>query len=122
VEVTQLSRDEGLLLVGGMLPYRARKIRYFVDPRFRDRAGRPPPDAPADQARELLAARANEWAAHVVSASPAPAAATGAPAGPPRTASAPAARKWARVLKSAIPVAEDSEAPKAVDSRDDVPL
>jgi hypothetical protein len=55
-------------------------------------------------------------------ASPAPAAATGAPAPPPPTASASAARKWARVLRSAIPAAEDSEAPKAVNSRDEVPL
>jgi type IV secretion system protein VirD4 len=60
-EVGQLPRDDGLLLVEGLLPYRGRKIRYFLDPRFRDRAGLPPPDRPEEQARELPAPRASEW-------------------------------------------------------------
>jgi type IV secretion system protein VirD4 len=120
-EVTQLSHDEGLLLVGGMLPYRARKVRYFVDPRFRDRAGRPPPDAPEEQARELLAPRPSEWAAHMVPAASAPPVVMSAPApAPPAPSVAPA---WARVLKSAIPEVKDAGAPKPAASRkDDIPF
>ena len=53
-EVNQLPQDDAILLVGGLLPYRARKVRYFLDPRFRDRAALPPPDSAEEQARELL--------------------------------------------------------------------
>jgi type IV secretion system protein VirD4 len=60
-EVTQLPPDDGLLLVGGLLPYRARKVRYFLDPRFRGRHALPPPDAPAEQARELPPAAPSDW-------------------------------------------------------------
>src|SRR5450432_2105548 len=60
-EVNQLPQDDGILLVGGLLPYRARKVRYFLDPRFRGRGGLPPPDRPDEQARELLARAPNEW-------------------------------------------------------------
>jgi type IV secretion system protein VirD4 len=67
-EVTQLPQDDGLLLVGGLLPYRARKVRYFLDRRFRDRAARPPPDSPHEQARELLAQVPSDWDGLVVGA------------------------------------------------------
>jgi type IV secretion system protein VirD4 len=60
-EVTQLPQDDGLLLVGGILPYRGRKVRYFLDPRFRDRANLPPPDRPEEQARELPSKAATDW-------------------------------------------------------------
>jgi hypothetical protein len=60
-EVNQLSQDDGILLVGGLLPYRGRKVRYFLDPRFKGRDGRPPPDKPEEQARELLARLPNDW-------------------------------------------------------------
>jgi len=60
-EVNQLSQDDGILLVGGLLPYRARKVRYFLDPRFRGRDGLPPPNAPEEQARELLGNVRNDW-------------------------------------------------------------
>jgi hypothetical protein len=60
-EVNQLSQDDGILLVGGLLPYRARKVRYFLDPRFRGRDGIPPPDEPAQQARELPIRVASDW-------------------------------------------------------------
>jgi type IV secretion system protein VirD4 len=60
-EVNQLSQDDGILLVGGLLPYRARKVRYFLDPRFRGRDGQPPPDWPDEQARELVARVASDW-------------------------------------------------------------
>ena len=60
-EVNQLPQDEGLLLVGGLLPYRARKVRYFLDPRFRDRGGLSPPDSSEEQARELLPRAPTDW-------------------------------------------------------------
>ncbi len=60
-EVTQLPADDGLLLVGGLLPYRARKVRYFIDRRFRDRAGLPPPDGAEEQTRELLPRAPSDW-------------------------------------------------------------
>jgi type IV secretion system protein VirD4 len=60
-EVNQLPQDDGILLVGGLLPYRARKVRYFLDPRFKGRGGLPPPDRPDEQARELLPRAPSEW-------------------------------------------------------------
>jgi type IV secretion system protein VirD4 len=60
-EVTQLPQDDGILLVGGLLPYRARKVRYFLDPRFRGRGGLPPPDSAKEQERELLPAMLSDW-------------------------------------------------------------
>jgi hypothetical protein len=59
--VNQLPQDDGILLVGGLLPYRARKVRYFLDPRFKGRGGLPPPDRPDEQARELLPRAPSEW-------------------------------------------------------------
>ncbi|MGH7436817.1 MAG: type IV secretory system conjugative DNA transfer family protein, partial [Polyangiaceae bacterium] len=70
-EVNQLPQDDGILLVGGLLPYRARKVRYFLDPRFKGRGGLPPPDRPDDQARELLPRPPSEWLACLASG-PAP--------------------------------------------------
>jgi type IV secretion system protein VirD4 len=67
-EVTQLPPDDGILLVGGLLPYRARKVRYFLDRRFRDRAGQPPPDSAQEQARELLARVPSAWDGLIVGA------------------------------------------------------
>jgi type IV secretion system protein VirD4 len=60
-EVNQLSQDDGILLVGGLLPYRARKVRYFLDPRFNGRDGQPPPDRPEEQRRELLPKVSTDW-------------------------------------------------------------
>jgi type IV secretion system protein VirD4 len=67
-EVTQLPQDDGILLVGGRLPYRARKVRYFLDPRFKGRGGLPPPDRPDEQARELPARAPNDWQENVLRA------------------------------------------------------
>jgi type IV secretion system protein VirD4 len=69
-EVTQLPQDDGILLVGGLLPYRARTVRYFLDRRFRDRAGRPAPDGPEEQARELVPKPTGDWEGFVVAATP----------------------------------------------------
>ena len=76
-EVNQLPQDDGILLVGGLLPYRARKVRYFLDPRFQGRAGRPPPESAEEQARELLPHVRSDWDGLVL--------ATEGESGPPRT-------------------------------------
>ena len=60
-EVNQLPEDDGILLVGGLLPYRARKVRYFLDPRFKGRDALSPPDRPEEQAREVVRPVASEW-------------------------------------------------------------
>jgi type IV secretion system protein VirD4 len=67
-EVNQLSQDDGVLLVGGLLPYRSRKVRYFLDPRFRGRDGLPTPDSPEAQGRELLARAPSDWDGMLVAA------------------------------------------------------
>ena len=67
-EVTQLPQDDGILFVGGRLPYRARKVRYFLDPRFKGRDGLPPPDRPDEQARELPPRAPNDWQENVLRA------------------------------------------------------
>ncbi len=71
-EVMQLSPDDALVLVGGRLPYRGRKVRYYIDPRFKDRGGISPPDDPAAQARELLTAAPHDWEGHLVASPPPP--------------------------------------------------
>ena len=81
-EVNQLPPDDGLLLVGGLPPYRGRKVRYFLDSRFRDRGGMPAPDSPSNQARELLRAPPSEWAGCVVAAAPLPSSAPPHPVAP----------------------------------------
>jgi type IV secretion system protein VirD4 len=60
-EISQLPGDDALLFVGGLLPYRARKVRYFLDPRLQDRAALRPPDTPEEQARELPARSPGDW-------------------------------------------------------------
>jgi type IV secretion system protein VirD4 len=60
-EVNQLPQDDGILLVGGLLPYRARKVRYFLDPRFKGRGGLPPPDTAEEQRRELPLQVTGDW-------------------------------------------------------------
>jgi type IV secretion system protein VirD4 len=70
-EVTQLSQDDGILFVGGLLPYRAKKVRYYLDPRFQGRDAMAPPDSPQEQAAELLPRAASEWEAAKVPSPPA---------------------------------------------------
>jgi type IV secretion system protein VirD4 len=67
-EVNQLPQDDGILLIGGLLPYRARKVRYFLDPRFMGRGGRPPPDTAEEQQRELPARVPSDWSEEVLAA------------------------------------------------------
>jgi type IV secretion system protein VirD4 len=69
-EVNQLREDEGVLLVGGLLPYRARKVRYFLDRRFHGRDGLAAPDGREAQARELSGPVLSDWDGPVASTRP----------------------------------------------------
>lgn len=132
-EVTQLSPDDGILLVGGLLPYRARKVRYFLDPRFRGRDGRRPPDGPAEQARELLERRPSDWehlrAAAAADDRPVPndhsalpppkVPTTDAPAAPPDAAPA---NGWGGYFKHADAPEEATSSSDEASTDDDFPL
>jgi type IV secretion system protein VirD4 len=89
-EVNQLAPDDGILLVGGQLPYRARKVRYFLDPRFKGRGGLPPPDRPEEQTGELLPHVPNDWEGGMLAAESQSTALRASAAGePPDTAASP---------------------------------
>jgi type IV secretion system protein VirD4 len=61
-EVLRLPYDDALLLVGGSDPYRARKIMYYLDPRFKDAVDRPPPDSERQRRGELFLVRSrSDW-------------------------------------------------------------
>ncbi len=60
-EVTQLPADDALVLVGGLAPYRGRKVRYFTDPRFEGRDRRRAPDRWHEQVRELPGVPMSAW-------------------------------------------------------------
>jgi type IV secretion system protein VirD4 len=65
-EILQLPRDEALLFVGGLYPYRAKKVLYWEDPKFKARAAMKPP-APAELARQRPEATLGNWAAPATS-------------------------------------------------------
>jgi type IV secretion system protein VirD4 len=81
-EVLRLPYDEAILLVSGMAPYRAKKLMYYLDPRFSSRAGLPPPDSAREQRAQLprRPGPVSEWAALGAFAEPAP---PPPPPGPP---------------------------------------
>jgi type IV secretion system protein VirD4 len=61
-EILRLPYDEALLMVGGLPPYHAKKIMYYLDARFRDRAWLKPPESARARAAELPhGQRADEW-------------------------------------------------------------
>lgn len=65
-EILQLPGDDALLIVGGIPPYRAKKVMYYQDDRFKNRAWLPAPDSEAEQAAELFSSRVwiNTWESH----------------------------------------------------------
>ena len=79
-EVLRLPYEDALLLVGGVSPYRARKLMYYLDARFKDCVKLPPPDSPRRQRAELLPRRASSDWDGFVAAPPPPAPAPAAPA------------------------------------------
>jgi type IV secretion system protein VirD4 len=61
-EILRLPYEDALLLVGGVAPYRGRKLMYYLDPRFRERTKLAPPDSPRRQRGELLPRRVvSDW-------------------------------------------------------------
>jgi len=64
-EVLRLPYDEALLFIGGLPPYRARKLMYYIDERFAARVDPtkfPPPESRRRQTAELLDGRiASAW-------------------------------------------------------------
>ncbi|PJI87163.1 conjugal transfer protein TraG [Sphingomonas koreensis] len=59
-EVMQLPATDELVLVSGLAPIRAQKLRYYEDVNFRDRLGAPPALADGCYA-DRPSARSNEW-------------------------------------------------------------
>jgi type IV secretion system protein VirD4 len=59
-EVMQLPPKDELVLVSGMAPIRARKLRYYEDRNFRERIAPPPQPAPGDYP-DRPQARPNDW-------------------------------------------------------------
>jgi len=62
-EILQLPGDDALLMVGGIPPYRAKKVMYYQDERFRERAWLPAPESEEEQAAELFKGRTrgSDW-------------------------------------------------------------
>jgi len=62
-EILQLPGDDALVMIGGLPPYRAKKIMYYQDERLMKRAWLPTPDDPEAQQSELLSedCRQNPW-------------------------------------------------------------
>ena len=125
-EVTQLPHDDGLLLVGGLQPYRGKKVRYFLDPRLQDRAALPAPDSLVDQRRELLGHGPGDWhglAAAPGAGAPAP---TPIPTAPPPAAPTPAPSGAAPAAAPVAPETAETHAndPAPISSTDhkDLPV
>ncbi len=60
-EILQLPGSEALVMVGNLPPYRAKKIMYYQDNRFKKRAWLPAPESVAEQQQELLHQPESEW-------------------------------------------------------------
>jgi type IV secretion system protein VirD4 len=58
-EVMQLSSNEAIVMISGVHPVRARKVRYYEDSRFQSRILKPSRVVPID-----LAMRPDEWSGH----------------------------------------------------------
>ena len=56
-EVGRLPFEDAILFVAGMAPYRARKVMYYADSRFKDRTDRQTPDSARQRRGELPASR-----------------------------------------------------------------
>jgi type IV secretion system protein VirD4 len=58
-EVMQLSPNEAIVMVSGLRPVRARKVRYYEDPQFQSRILRSPSAVPIGKT-----VRSDEWSGH----------------------------------------------------------
>jgi type IV secretion system protein VirD4 len=59
-EVLQLPREDALLFVGGLFPYRAKKVLYYENPKFKARAAMKPP-SPGELAARARAPVPHDW-------------------------------------------------------------
>ncbi len=66
-EVMQLSPGEAIVMISGLHPVRATKVRYYEDPQFQRRVLKPPPLA----RRSTLPAQADDWSGQPQEAVPA---------------------------------------------------
>ena len=66
-EVMQLSPDEELVLLSGLAPVRARKLRYYSDPNFTARLA-PPPALAAGAYADRPAKRVDDWSGRLCGA------------------------------------------------------
>jgi type IV secretion system protein VirD4 len=64
-EVMQLPSDEAVVMVSGLAPIRAKKIRYFADTNFKPRV-LPAPELQPGQYADSPAARMDDWSGMVV--------------------------------------------------------
>ena len=64
-EVMQLPNDEAVVMVSGLAPIRAKKIRYFIDTNFKPRV-LPAPKLQPGQYADSPAARMDDWSGMVV--------------------------------------------------------
>lgn len=60
-EVLRLPYDDILLLAGGTYPYRGKKIMYFTDSRFSERANLEAPESREAQEKELIKRTVQPW-------------------------------------------------------------
>ncbi|OCK59866.1 conjugal transfer protein TraG [Bradyrhizobium sp. LMTR 3] len=63
-EVMQLPPDQAIVLVSGLAPVRANKLRHYEDANFVGRL-RSPPQLATDEYRDRPAARPNDWASQI---------------------------------------------------------
>ncbi|MCZ4323213.1 conjugal transfer protein TraG [Pseudomonas anguilliseptica] len=64
-EVMQLPSDEAVVMVSGLAPIRAKKIRYFTDTNFKPRV-LPPPELQPGRYADSPAARMDDWSSMIV--------------------------------------------------------
>ncbi|OHC30068.1 MAG: conjugal transfer protein TraG [Pseudomonadales bacterium RIFCSPHIGHO2_02_FULL_60_43] len=64
-EVMQLPSDEAVVMVSGLAPIRAKKIRYFADTNFKPRV-LPPPELQPGHYVDSPAARMDDWSSMIV--------------------------------------------------------
>jgi type IV secretion system protein VirD4 len=130
-EILRLPYDEALLMVGGLPPYHAKKIMYYLDDRFRDRAWLKPPESSRARRAELPRSRGDEWPKAPASLEPraappvmaAPTSQT-APASPPMPAtppSVPMTEDQADFNQALVDLMEQSSGSESADTSVDGP-
>ncbi|SFK84553.1 conjugal transfer protein TraG [Rhodanobacter glycinis] len=120
-EVMQLPPDEAVVMVSGMAPIKARKLRYYTDANFRRRV-LPPPVLSGGRYADVPPLRSDDWSGLAIPSVPlAPAL---APVGSHGTADEGGLRRQPELVEVAIGVPEsDSQAGDlALLDDDDLPL